>query len=274
MAFLTDDSIEKFIYDKKLPDEKRIKITPELNKGQIGQCSIDLSLSNQFARFKKPFFTMLSFKEFDLRDKSKRKNIQKKWYKYYTVTEQEGIKIKPNEVVIAITKEWVRLPKNMCGLITGRSSFSRMGIEVQLTQDLHQPGHDAQILLQIKNNSPFSIRLYPNMRIAQLMIGLLDKDCNVSYDENPNSKYVGGKKGIVANWFQDFELEDKNIISKSTYWKVLLDAMLICLAIFTIVYSLKKILLSIGGEIDIYLVSLIGITLIIAIIRTINYFKN
>ncbi len=273
MAFLTDDSIKKFITDEKLPDDKRIKITPKLSDLQIGQCSIDLSLSNQFARFKKPFLNLLYFKEFDLRDKSKRKDIQQKWYKYLTVTEEEGIKVRPNEVVIAITKEWVRLPKNMCGLITGRSSFSRMGIEVQLTQDLHQPGHDAQILLQIKNNSPFSIRLYPNMRIAQLMIGLLDRDCNVSYDENPNSKYVGGKKGIAASWFDDFELEDKNIISKSTYSKILLDAMLICLAIITIAFSIRKILSNIG-EIDIYLIILIGITAIISLLRTIVYFKN
>ena len=273
MAFLTDDSIRKYIFDEKIPDEKRIKITPKLNESQIGQCSIDLTLSEQFARFRKPFFNPFSSKEFDLRNKTKRKEIQKTWYKYYTRTEEEGIKIRPNEVVIAITKEWVRLPKNMCGLITGRSSFSRMGIEVQLTQDLHQPGHNAQILLQIKNNSPFSIRLYPNMRIAQLMIGLLDKDCNVSYDENPNSKYVGDKRGIVANWFQDFELENKNLISKSTYSKVLLDAMLICLTIITIAFTIKKLFSNIG-EIDVSLLILIGITMIVGVLRTVVYFKN
>lgn len=270
MAFLSNESIKYYIFDESLPPDRKIKITPEISDVQVGQCSIDLELSTQFARFKKPYFT---FKAFDLQQKSSSKEIQKNWYKYLTVTENEGITIKPNEVVIAITKEWIGLPKNMFGLITGRSSFSRMGIEVQLTQDLHQPGHNAQILLQIKNNSPFTIRLYPGMRIAQLMIGVLDKDCKVSYDENPNSKYVAGKTGISANWFQDFELKDKEFISKSTYTKALLDAMLIVLAIITIIYTGMKIAEN-TGKFDAYLIVLVVVTIIILVLRVVNYLKS
>lgn len=270
MAFLSNDSIRHYIYDTSLAPDKKIKITPEISTSQIGQCSIDLELSTQFAKFKSPYF---SFKAFDLQQKSSTKKIQKNWYRYLTVTESEGITIKPNEVIIAISKEWIGLPKNMFGFITGRSSFSRMGIEVQLTQDLHQPGHNSQILLQIKNNSPFAVRLYPGMRIAQLMIGLLDKDCNISYDENPNSKYSSGKTGISANWFQDFELKDKEFISKSTYVKALLDAMLILLALITIIFTALKFFES-SEKFDIYLLVLISATTIILVLRVINYFKN
>jgi dCTP deaminase len=270
MAFLSNESIKYYIYDEQLPSDRKIKITPEISEIQIGQCSIDLELSTQFARFKKPYF---SFNAFDLQQKSTAKSIQKHWYRYLTVTENEGIAIKPNEVVIAISKEWVGLPKNMFGFITGRSSFSRMGIEVQLTQNLHQPGHNAQILLQIKNNSPFTIRLYPGMRIAQLMIGLLDKDCKISYDENPNSKYVAGKTGISANWFQDFELKEKEFITKSTYTKALLDAILIVFALITIIYTVLKIIQK-SETFDVYLIIFCSVTTIVLILRLINYFKN
>jgi len=273
MAFLSNESIKHYIYDELLPPSKRIKVTPALKDIQIGPCSIDLELSTQFARFRKPFF---SYKAFDLQQKTVTKNIQKNWYKYYTVTENEGIKIKPKEVVIAITKEWVGLPNNMFGLITGRSSFSRMGIEVQLTQDLHQPGHNAQILLQITNNSPFTIILYPGMRIAQLMIGLLDKECKVSYDENPNSKYAAGKTGIAANWFQDFELKDKELISSVTYYKALLDAMVIFSVLVTIIAAVMKSI-KVGEDSNIYtLIITISfiLTVVILILRLINYLKN
>lgn len=269
MAFLSNDSIKKYLSDETIPSDRRIKITPDISDIQIGQCSIDLELSTQFARFEKSLF---SLKSFDLTQKETAKEIQKKWYKYITVTESEGILINPNEVVIAITREWVSLPRNMFGLITGRSSFSRMGIEVQLTQDLHQPGHNSQILLQIKNNSPFSIRLYPGMRIVQLMIGVLDQDCSVSYDENPNSKYKGGKTGISANWFQDFELREKEVI-KSNYPKALLDAMLICLSVIAVIAGSLKIS-EIESKIDLFLVVSIPLAVVVLWLRIINFSRN
>jgi len=273
MAILADKSLRKYIFDKRISDKNRIKITPEIQEVQIGQCSVDLSLSNQFARFRKPLIPLMNNKVFDLGDKTRRNNLQKTWYKYYTVTEDEGIVISPDEVVIAITKEWVRLPKNMYGLITGRSSFSRMGIEVQLTQDLHQPGHDAQILLQLKNNSPYTIRLYPNMRIAQLMIGLLDEDCEVSYDENPNSKYVGGKKGIAANWFQDFELKNKNIITTTNKYEAILNALLIIAIPITAIIAAKQYL-PIIHDLNVALAVSIITLVVVFVLRVLVFLKK
>ncbi len=269
MAYLSDRTLKKLILDESIPDENRILIHPNIKDIQIGQCSVDLTLSTQFARFRKPFFVNAFSKEFDPKQKGISKSIQKNWYKYLTVTEDQGIKIKPNELVIAITKEFVKLPKNMVGFITGRSSFSRMGIEIQLTQDIHQPAHNSQILLQIKNNSPFPIRLYPGMRIAQLAIAFLDEDCQVSYDENPTSKYKQGKGGIVANWFQDSELESKELIDKLPKYRIFLDAFLLILGLTVVITSIHKAIEL--KVLDVFGTTILSIGVLIILVRIIIF---
>ena len=137
-----------------------------------------------------------------------------------------------------MSRESIRLPKTMLGLVTGRSSFSRMGLEVQLTQDLRQPWHTGQLMLQLKNNAPFSFRVYPGMRIAQMVLGKLDGPCETGYDDAATSKYKGERGGISAQWFLDSELKNREIISRQTYLKPLLDGLLIAAGLFAVVVAL------------------------------------
>ena len=179
MSFLSGKTIKELV---NTPNEINITGLADLNR-QIGPCSIDLRLSNQIRRFKKRRWNRTI--KFD-----STKSINSDHYCYTkNIDDNEGFVIYSGELILAHSKETVGLPKNKFALITGRSSLSRLGLEIQLTQDLHQPGHVGVIPFQIKNNSPFPIRLYPNMRIAQLLIGCIDKDCEKKYDEMENAKY-------------------------------------------------------------------------------------
>lgn len=269
MNFLSDSTLWGRLNNSEIPEEERIVIIPPPKAIQLRQCSIDLTLSNQFVRFQKfPFFFRLRL--FDPRRKDVDK-VQNRWYKYYTATQEKGFIIRPNEVVLAMTNEWIKLPKSLFGLITGRSSFSRMGIEVQLTQDLRQPGHSGQVLLQLKNNAPFSFRFYPGMRIAQLLIGELDRPCEIGYDESLNSKYGGEAYHIHAKWFLDPELEDRQIISKSTYFKPFLDALLIAFGFTSIVLGIEAM---ISRLVNPLLLTSLFLTAGILIIRLYLYFRT
>jgi len=259
MSFLSDETIKHFL-SAAVPEVDRIVIAPRVKDFQIGQCSIDLRLSAHILRFKHPFFRRYS-KVFNSSSAS-----NSKIYETGTI-ETAGFIIKPNELIIGRTIEIVKLPKNKFGLITGRSSFSRLGLEVQLTQDLKQPGHNGVVLLQIKNNSPFPIRLFPEMRIAQLMIGELDNACKIGYDDSPNSKYANEVDGLVSMWQMDKELQDKHVIVSAINFDNLLNLFLTISLIASIGFFLKSQFHTITFDPwNIVTLAVFGITLLLRII--------
>src|SRR5947208_270411 len=134
MGFLSDKDFVPLTNNPNVPDEERIVIEPPPVERQIGQCSIDLTLSSEFARFRR-WPHILQRRTFDL-TATGTLGIQNQWYRLVSASKDRGIKIRPNETVIGISEQYIKLPKTMLGLLTGRSSFSRLGIEVQLTQDL------------------------------------------------------------------------------------------------------------------------------------------
>ena len=97
--------------------DKRLVITPLLDpKNQIGDSSIDVRLGNEFILTRKRTFHSL--------DISKTKAIESQIEKY-----QEKIRIEfrkefilhPNQLVLASTLEYIKLPDNIACYVIGRS---------------------------------------------------------------------------------------------------------------------------------------------------------
>ncbi len=147
---LTKDEILKEIKNG------RIVITP-FNKKQIGPASIDLSLGDEFRvvkKYKKPI---------EIREKTNLKNLGKliKTKKYI---------LKAGEFVQAITKEKIKLPEDICGLLMGRSRFARAGLAIHATAAFIQPGINNKQVLEIKNLSQNDLVLYSGEKICQLIL--------------------------------------------------------------------------------------------------------
>ncbi|NCN03456.1 MAG: dCTP deaminase, partial [Candidatus Pacebacteria bacterium] len=70
--------------------------------------------------------------------------------------------------IIAITKEKITLPGNICGWLEGRSRFARLGLLIHISAGLIQPGVDNHQVLEITNLSPNTLVLYAGERICQL----------------------------------------------------------------------------------------------------------
>jgi dCTP deaminase len=267
MSFLSDTDIKERLNNATICNDQRIEISPHDNL-VIGPCSIDLTLSNQFARFRNvPIF--LKWRLLDTKSKPD-EDTKEFWYKKEIADTDKGFKIRPNEVVHVQTLENIKLPNGLMGLITGRSTYSRLGLEVQLTQDLKQPGHSGPVILQIKNNAPFSLRLYPGMRIAQLLIAALNKPCSTGYDASPNSKYKMERYGICAAPHLDPELKNRRLTSKTNEIRMLLNVLLIIVAFVTAVSGIQDI----KKLADPIFLSLLSLTVIIGVVRFILYFKQ
>jgi len=75
----------------------------------------------------------------------------------------------PGSLVLVPTLEWVRLPKNLQGVVTARSSWAREGLNIA-TATLINPGYQGIITLELANFGEIPIRLCPGLRIAQLAL--------------------------------------------------------------------------------------------------------
>jgi dCTP deaminase len=149
MPLLTNQVIKKEL------EEGNIKITPPLTDDQISVVSVDLTLSNEFWVYKTNSQPIPIKEETNYLD-------------YTDHIEAEEITIKPQQTIIAITKEKITLPGNICGWLEGRSRFARLGLLIHISAGLIQPGVNNHQVLEITNLSPNILTLHAGERICQL----------------------------------------------------------------------------------------------------------
>ncbi len=135
-----------------------LKITP-FDAASVGECSVDLRLGNEFRVFKKQKTLEITEEPF-LWEKQSKKTVLKKG---------KALVLKPNQLVLGLTLEKIKMPKHLCGFIEGRSRFARVGLLVHVSSGLIQPGVENKQVLEIVNLSPTNISLKPGLRICQVL---------------------------------------------------------------------------------------------------------
>jgi dCTP deaminase len=136
---------------------KRVVITPPLDSTQINGASIDLTLGRDFRTFKARSSAIDILESTD--------------YKRYTNKRTcKSIIIRPQETILGITSEKIRLPDNIVGWLEGRSRFARLGLLIHISAGLIHPGACNRQVLEITNLSPNILKLYANERICQLVL--------------------------------------------------------------------------------------------------------
>ncbi len=75
--------------------------------------------------------------------------------------------IAANGFVLALTKEYFRIPEDIMTLCVGKSTYARCGIIVNVTP--FEPGWEGYAVLEISNTAPIPAKIYPNEGIAQVI---------------------------------------------------------------------------------------------------------
>lgn len=150
MSVLTRDAILREI------NAGNVVITP-LTEDQIGPGSVDLHLGNEFRLFKK----MHTIYHVD--NNSDFNQITE------LVKVDDCFVLMPQETVLGITTERIKLPPYLCGWLEGRSRFARLGLMVHITAGFMQPGIDNRQVLEISNVSSVPLALHPGTRICQFV---------------------------------------------------------------------------------------------------------
>lgn len=136
---------------------KRLLINPSLKSNQVNGASIDLTLGTDFRIYRKRAGAIDILESTDYK-------------RYTTKVSAKTILIRPQETILAVTKEKISLPDNIVGWLEGRSRFARLGLLIHISAGLIHPGVKNRQVLEITNLSPNILKLYAGERICQLAL--------------------------------------------------------------------------------------------------------
>ena len=174
-------------------DEIRISPAPDLEV-QLGACSLDLRLGNEFRVFER---TRNAF--IDPRG-------QIDWDSFTSlvaVADEEPFIMHPQELVLAATIEEITLPADILGRLEGRSSLGRLGIIVHGTAPLFFPGFTGRAVMELGNIGPMPVALYPGMRICAFTFERLSSPSSKPY----RGKYSGQSGPLGSRLQRDEEMQ-------------------------------------------------------------------
>ena len=102
----------------------------------------------------------------------------------------ERVVLLPGQIVLAHTFEYIKLPPTVAAELEGRSSYARLGLEVHMSAGMIDPGFEGVITLELVNNGPNPIHLFPGVRIGQLRFSRVNKPAR-PYSSRDVAKYRG-----------------------------------------------------------------------------------
>lgn len=171
---LTNQSIvqrlEEGRKDPSLDSSLVIAPSPDVNKlhAEAG-ASVDLRLGCWFLS---PRFSHMPAYPSDQRGESKSEHVlaERRYVRF-----GNEFFLHPRRFVLAATLEWLRIPSDLCGYVTGKSSWGRHGLVIETAPGVH-PGFRGCLTLELANVGEVPIRLEPGLLICQLFLHRVSGD--------------------------------------------------------------------------------------------------
>lgn len=110
-------------------------------------------------------------------------------------TKAESVLIPPNSFILGRTREYFKIPRDVITICTGKSTYARCGIIVNVTP--FEPEWEGFATISLSNTAPVATRVYANEGVAQLVFLEAAELCQQSYADK-KGKYQG-QKGITTS---------------------------------------------------------------------------
>lgn len=114
--------------------------------------------------------------------------------------EEESFILHPNEFALTHTEEHVKIPNDLVGVVHGRSSWARVGVNPHLGGYIDS-GFEGQITLELSNVTRMPIKLRVGKRFCQLALHDLTDEASNPY----NGKYQGDNGAHTTRLQEDEE---------------------------------------------------------------------
>ncbi|MGB9766244.1 MAG: dCTP deaminase [Sulfurihydrogenibium sp.] len=176
---LNDKTIRKYISEGLL-------IIDPLDEIQIQPSSVDLRLGYDFLVYPDDIEVL------DVRDP---------YFSNRLIRQEaslDGFIIKPKQFVLATTIEYIKLPDFITAFVEGRSSLGRLGLFIE-NAGWVDAGFEGTITLEFYNANSVPIKIYPEMRICQLVFAEMKEKAEKPY----RGKYQGQRGTTGSKIFLD-----------------------------------------------------------------------
>jgi len=164
-----------------------LKVGPlEDEQLQIQPASIDVRLADEFVIYRPSQVSCL-----DPRDPQTLVAASQR----IRIPEGEAFVLHPGEFGLGSTVEAVAIPTDLVATVDGRSSIGRLAVVIHATAGFIDPGFEGQITLELSNIGPIPVKLYPGMRVAQLVFHELKSPAQVPYGAAARGSSYQGQRG-------------------------------------------------------------------------------
>ncbi len=147
---------------------------------QIQPASVDLRLGTSFALFRPTRVACLDPRA-----------LPADVTETVEVAEGDAFVLHPGDFVLGTTFERIRVPPDLVARVEGRSSLGRLAVVVLATAGFIDPGFEGQITLELSNLGRCAVKLYPGMRVSQVVFEQLSSPAERPYGPERGSKYQG-----------------------------------------------------------------------------------
>jgi dCTP deaminase len=109
---------------------------------------------------------------------------------FETIT-ADSVLIQPNSFILARSREYFKIPRDIITVCFGKSTYARNGVIVNVTP--FEPEWEGYATISVSNTGPLPARIYAHEGIAQLLFLQADEICAESYQDK-KGKYQAQKK--------------------------------------------------------------------------------
>jgi dCTP deaminase len=173
-------------------NKRDLGITP-WETGRLQPASYELALSPRFLVFDP---TVEIIDPLALGDYTREINIDDNEQPYY---DQGYLVLHPGEFVIGATVESFRFPNDLVGMLNGKSSLGRLGLQIHATAGFFDPGFCGTATLEMSNVSRLPIRLHPGMLVAQMAFHGLSRTTETPYGSHGLQSRYQNQNGPTAS---------------------------------------------------------------------------
>ena len=162
--------------------EGHLSIEP-FNKKQLRPAGISFHLGHEILVPKQ-------VKLIDLKEEAAGLNYEK-----VEISEDTPFIIQPHRLVLGHTEEIITVSTKLGFIIEGRSTLARLGISVEQSATIVDPGHYKRpITLEIYNCGPSPVTLYRGMSVAKALVFKLSSESSRAFDKY--ARYASQKSGV------------------------------------------------------------------------------
>ncbi|MBT4963241.1 MAG: dCTP deaminase [Francisellaceae bacterium] len=180
--FLCDVTIKELLRSKKL------LVKPEVKEKNIRPAGIRVHLDKE----------LIQYKTGQLIDPMQPDEIL---YKKISMEKQPFI-LEPGAFILGATIESFKMPRDMLGVLDGRSTIARLGVTIHITATITDSLYEDErtITLEIKNAGNLRIALSFGMPIGSMLFAMLDHPV----EQSTQNQYKNQKGVVAANLGEQF----------------------------------------------------------------------